>query len=37
MLPAILAMLLPFGILAVLLRVLPPWNTAEAAHPSKSG
>ena len=26
LLPAILLMLLPFGILAVLLRVLPPWE-----------
>jgi Ni/Fe-hydrogenase subunit HybB-like protein len=35
LLPAILLMLLPFGILAVLLRVLPPWDhppaEAEAA------
>jgi Ni/Fe-hydrogenase subunit HybB-like protein len=30
LLPAILLMLLPFGILAVLLRVLPPWE--PAAH-----
>ena len=27
LLPAIILMLLPFGILAVLLRVLPPWDT----------
>jgi predicted membrane protein len=27
LLPAIILMLLPFGILAVLLRVLPPWGT----------
>src|SRR6266567_898630 len=32
LLPAILLMILPFGILAVLLRVLPPWEDA-AAHP----
>jgi len=30
LLPAILLMLLPFGILAVLLKVLPPWEHAEA-------
>lgn len=29
LLPAILLMLLPFGILAVLLRVLPPWEEAH--------
>ena len=32
MLPAIVAMLLPFGILAVLLRVLPPWRGENEAH-----
>jgi predicted membrane protein len=34
LLPAILLMLLPFGILAVLLRWLPPWTDADrsAAH-----
>jgi Ni/Fe-hydrogenase subunit HybB-like protein len=32
-LPAILLMMLPFGILAVLLKVLPPWEHApEAEH-----
>jgi Ni/Fe-hydrogenase subunit HybB-like protein len=31
LLPAILLMILPFGILAVLLRVLPPWDHAPAA------
>jgi Ni/Fe-hydrogenase subunit HybB-like protein len=36
LLPAIVAMLLPFGILAVLLRVLPPWDGEHAAHPTKS-
>src|SRR5262249_55260816 len=30
LLQALLLMLLPFGILAVLLRVLPPWKHAEA-------
>src|SRR5215203_1850805 len=29
LLPAILLMLLPFGILAVLVKVLPPWTGAE--------
>ena len=28
LLPAILLMLLPFGILAVLLKLLPPWEPA---------
>ena len=28
LLPAVLLMILPFGILAVLLRVLPPWEHA---------
>jgi Ni/Fe-hydrogenase subunit HybB-like protein len=32
LLPAILLMLLPFGILAVLLKVLPPWEHAPAAE-----
>ena len=32
MLPAIVAMLLPFGILAVLLRVLPPWRGENETH-----
>jgi Ni/Fe-hydrogenase subunit HybB-like protein len=40
LLPAILLMLLPLGILAVLLRVLPPWegesaHTTEAAGPAR--
>lgn len=30
LLPAILVMLLPFGILAVLVRLLPPWTRADA-------
>jgi Ni/Fe-hydrogenase subunit HybB-like protein len=38
LLPAILLMLLPFGILAVLLKILPPWDhptaTASAHEPS---
>ena len=33
LLPAILLMLLPFGILAVLVRIFPPWHQAEdSAH-----
>jgi Ni/Fe-hydrogenase subunit HybB-like protein len=31
LLPAILLMILPFGILAVLLRILPPWEHASEA------
>jgi Ni/Fe-hydrogenase subunit HybB-like protein len=31
LLPAILLMMLPFGILAVLLRILPPWEHASEA------
>jgi Ni/Fe-hydrogenase subunit HybB-like protein len=31
LLPAILIMLLPFAILAVLIRILPPWHQAPAA------
>ncbi|HET9370455.1 MAG TPA: NrfD/PsrC family molybdoenzyme membrane anchor subunit [Vicinamibacterales bacterium] len=31
LLPAILIMLLPFAILAVLIRILPPWHHAPAA------
>jgi Ni/Fe-hydrogenase subunit HybB-like protein len=31
LLPAILVMLLPFGILAVLLKLLPPWDDPVAA------
>ena len=34
LLPAILLMILPFGILAVLLRILPPWEAAP--HAAKS-
>jgi predicted membrane protein len=30
LLPAILVMLLPFGILAALLKLLPPWEESEA-------
>jgi Ni/Fe-hydrogenase subunit HybB-like protein len=32
LLPAILLMILPFGILAFLLRILPPWEDAGATH-----
>jgi predicted membrane protein len=31
LLPAILLMILPFGILAALLRILPPWEHASEA------
>jgi predicted membrane protein len=34
LLPAILLMILPFGILAVLLRVLPPWESGDIHEPS---
>jgi predicted membrane protein len=30
LLPAILLMLLPFALLAVLVKLLPPWHTPEA-------
>ena len=33
LLPAILLMLLPFGILAVLLRIFPPWEPAAPIEP----
>ncbi len=33
LLPAILLMILPFGILAVLLRVLPPWEHGTPVEP----
>jgi Ni/Fe-hydrogenase subunit HybB-like protein len=33
LLPAILLMILPFGILAVLLRVLPPWEHGAPVEP----
>jgi Ni/Fe-hydrogenase subunit HybB-like protein len=32
LLPAILLMMLPFGILAVLLKLLPPWEPAPASN-----
>ena len=32
MLPAILILLLPFAILAVLVRLLPPWGEAHPAE-----
>ncbi len=35
LLPAIMLMILPFGILAVLLRVLPPWDDAPD-HPESA-
>ena len=35
LLPAILLMLLPFGILAVLVKVLPPWTDAEERSPTR--
>jgi predicted membrane protein len=31
LLPALLLLVLPFGILAVLMRLLPPWERAEEA------
>jgi Ni/Fe-hydrogenase subunit HybB-like protein len=34
LLPAILLMILPFGILAVLLRILPPWEHAGVEAPA---
>jgi predicted membrane protein len=34
LLPAILLMILPFGILAVLLRVLPPWGHGPVEPPA---
>jgi Ni/Fe-hydrogenase subunit HybB-like protein len=38
LLPAILLMLLPFGILAVLVRVLPPWEeSASEMVPARMG
>jgi hypothetical protein len=33
LLPAIILMLMPFAILAVLVRVLPPWTEAEEHRP----
>ena len=33
LLPAIILMILPFGILAVLLRILPPWEHAPGHEP----
>ena len=37
LLPAILILLLPFAILAVLIRILPPWTEHRAATPPPSG
>jgi predicted membrane protein len=36
LLPAIILMLLPFGILAFLVRILPPWQHEEHAVPAKA-
>ena len=35
LLPAILLMLLPFGILAVLVKLLPPWGEARRRKTSR--
>ena len=32
LLPALLVLLLPLGILAVLVKLLPPWSSPEATH-----
>jgi len=32
LLPAVLVLLLPLGILTVLVKVLPPWTSSEATH-----
>jgi predicted membrane protein len=32
LLPALLVLLLPLGILAVLVKLLPPWTSTDAAH-----
>ena len=37
LLPAIILMVLPFGILAVLLRVLPPWPRREDFNDTSGG
>ena len=37
LLPAILLMLLPFGILAVLIKLLPPWGAPHAPERSPAG
>jgi Ni/Fe-hydrogenase subunit HybB-like protein len=34
LLPAVMLMILPFGILAVLVRVLPPWESGDIHEPS---
>ena len=34
LLPAVLLMMLPFGILAVLLRILPPWESGDVHEPA---
>ena len=37
LLPAIALMLLPFGILAVLLRIFPPWDPVAPVEPGGVG
>jgi Ni/Fe-hydrogenase subunit HybB-like protein len=37
LLPAIMLMILPFGILAVLLKLLPPWEHPDAAQVARVG
>jgi hypothetical protein len=32
LLPAVLVLLLPLGILTVLVKLLPPWGSPEATH-----
>jgi len=32
LLPALLVLLLPLGILAVLVKLLPPWTSGDTAH-----
>jgi len=34
LLPAIILMILPLGILAALLRILPPWDDAPGHEPA---
>jgi len=34
LLPAVLVMILPFGILAILLRIFPPWEPADVHEPA---
>jgi Ni/Fe-hydrogenase subunit HybB-like protein len=37
LLPAVILMMLPFGILAVLLKLLPPWEHEETPHVARLG